>query len=610
MMKILLFTDTINNHTGGMEVHQAAFIDYFSKKADLWIITKKAGIFLYKSGVVYEKFKALRSFLRWLASNNDRDIFFFNNLSWIRQTPLLRRYALKTLFIIRSGGNDILRAPFEDDTIPLHMRQSKIVDYINTCVDHLIVNSDFSYLRNIELGISAEKMVKIRGGVDSEYISHLKAQRESLRNCFDNIYNTKNKKIVTIACRMVDFKGIPEFLDYYKKLNQERFFLLLIGDGKLGNTIRQKLCTILRDNSYAFLGDTLHEKTLEYIVISDVVINSAICSRRYFDDEFYIHTETMGRTMLEACVAGVPLIATNVGGTNELFQENIHIGSLIKSWDILSDVFMDQVSQDKVTIKNDYSWKYVFKRYMDIFSFKILKRLYVLDIDNTILKEGIEEDDIAHTLAKNKKNDILVLNTARDFSESLLCFANASNADVLIIDNGISIYCRGLKNNEWDMFVKNNLFIDELTYTCTQMQKNMPGMKMKITHPNSFVIWRDNLFSETNVVENLKSFYNPEHFQLILTSRHIKLQNRRINKKTATEFVIKNYKTCFSIGAGDAFNDIDFCLICDHAFVDSKLLEEIPTQCNISSFSHSEVGNELLARIFAIRNIENENTLI
>ena len=108
----------------------------------------------------------------------------------------------------------------------------------------------------------------------------------------------------------------------------------------------------------------------------------------------------------------------------------------------------------------------------------------------------------------------------------------------------------------------------------------------------------------------MKIFYNPEHFQLILTPRHIKLQNRRINKKTATEFVIKNYKTCFSIGAGDAFNDIDFCLICDHAFVDSKLLEEIPTQCNISSFFHSEVGNELLARIFAIRNIENENTLI
>ena len=46
MMKILLFTDTINNHTGGMEVHQAAFIDYFSQKADLWIITKKSGIFL------------------------------------------------------------------------------------------------------------------------------------------------------------------------------------------------------------------------------------------------------------------------------------------------------------------------------------------------------------------------------------------------------------------------------------------------------------------------------------------------------------------------------------------------------------------------------------
>lgn len=598
MKKILLFTDTLNNSSGGMEVHQAAFIKFFTQKSALWIVSKKTGIILHHNGIIYDKFKNLRSFLRWLKAHNAFDIFFFNNLSWIRQTPLLRQCSRNTLFVIRSGGNDILRAPFEDDTIPLYIRQGKIVDYINHNIDFLIVNSDYSYLRNIKLGINACKMVKIRGGVDSKLLEILKSKRKILRAEFDKVYNTYGKKILTIACRMVDFKGIPEFIDYYKLLDYSKFFLVLIGDGKLGVTVKQKLSQELEKDNYVFMGETEHEKTLEYIVISDVIINSAIYCHRYFEEEFYIHTETMGRTMLEACVAGIPLIATDVGGTNELFQENLYVGEMITSWDNLSEEFIANISQKQVKIKKDYSWENIFGKYSDLFTGQNSTNIYVLDIDNTILRDDIPEKDIADILKHRKRNSILVLNTARGFPEKPSEFTQQANADVVIVDNGMEVYYNGVQNTEWDTFVKDNLFIDELTKTCSEMQKEIPGTRMKVTHPNSFVIWKDELFSDNDIVERLKKYFNPSHFQLILTSRHIKLLNRRINKQTATEFVIKNHKPCFSIGAGDSSNDIGFCSICDLAFVDISLIKEMPEFKNAQTFTQSEVGKGLLERIF------------
>lgn len=140
MKRIVFLTDSLSDRIGGMEIHQNAFVSFFSKENyELLIVTKRPILQLHFAGQVIKEFPTYIDFSIWFRCLSDDTVIFFNNLSWIRQIPLLREMLPNSRFIIRSGGNDILRAPFEDDSIPLFKRQKSIVDIINGNVNVLIV---------------------------------------------------------------------------------------------------------------------------------------------------------------------------------------------------------------------------------------------------------------------------------------------------------------------------------------------------------------------------------------------------------------------------------------------------------------------------------------
>ena len=367
--RIIFFTDNLDKSIGGMEIHQQAFIDYYSKNdCEFYIIAKENTIKIYNKLVLVKSnldFNSLLNFLVNLCNNNN--IFFFNNLSWIKQIPLLKKTLPNNKYVIRSGGNDILRAPYENDDIDLPLRQIIITQIINESIDYLIINSVFSFMRNKQIGVNQNKMLKIRGGVDYDLIHQLILNKHFNRRSFDVTYKTSNKKLLSIICRLVDFKGIVHFLDYYAKINHSNYVLLIAGSGNLSNVIREKLLNTLSEQDYLFLGAISHSKALEYISISDVVINPSIEVKRYFGDKYYIHTETMGRTMLEAICCNIPLLASTAGATKEIFAENQNIGLCVSDWLNLEkdlNYLINVKHQSKVI---DYSWNYVFSIYNKIF---------------------------------------------------------------------------------------------------------------------------------------------------------------------------------------------------------------------------------------------------
>lgn len=366
---IFLFTNYSNNEIGGMEVHQQAFIKYFKYiNSNFYIVILKENIKIYKNDQYLKDYSSLKNFIDFINENFEEAIFFFNNLSWIKEIPILRQSVkINAKYIIRSGGNDIIRAPYDNDEIPLNERQNIIVEIINKNIDFLIVNSDYSYNRNIKLGINPKLMKKIRGGVDYDLIHHLILNKSFNRNSFDIINKTSNKKILSIICRLVDFKGIIQFLDYYAKIKHNNYFLLIAGSGNLSDVIRNKLLNTLSEQDYLFSGPIPHSKALEIISISDVVINPSIEVKRYYGKNYYIHTETMGRTMLEAICCNIPILASTAGATNEIFAENQNIGLCVSDWNNLEknlDYLIKVKFQSKVI---DYSWNLVFSKYIEIF---------------------------------------------------------------------------------------------------------------------------------------------------------------------------------------------------------------------------------------------------
>ena len=78
----------------------------------------------------------------------------------------------------------------------------------------------------------------------------------------------------------------------------------------------------------------------------------------------------MGRTMIEAISVGTKILATNVGGTSELFSENGFIGIMAKPQiENLIDMFNEtyNILNKEINVKKDYGWDTVFAEYIALF---------------------------------------------------------------------------------------------------------------------------------------------------------------------------------------------------------------------------------------------------
>ena len=303
----------------------------------------------------------------WLKEHdsNVNFVFFLNDPWWIEDVPLMRDIFPSSLIIMRSGGNDVEKAPCNLGAYPYKERRNKYKEFINM-MDHIIANSEFTINRLKRLGIEDNKIIKIRGGVNTQKAHNIKSQNELKDKLRKELLQYKSF-ILLYASRFVEFKGIIESLHAltHSKIADD-VMIIFVGDGPLRHKIEEFCRSHFSASQYLFLGVADNDTVLKYMAVSDVVINASLELTRKSDDGEYIHTETMGRSMMEAISVGTHIIATDVGGTRELFQENEGIGFLVKTpSNSLSDAFnsITQIINIPIKIKEDYSWKYVFNEY-------------------------------------------------------------------------------------------------------------------------------------------------------------------------------------------------------------------------------------------------------
>lgn len=381
ILKIMIgvfFVHNINPSIGGVESHQKAFVKYFFSKNIFSFIIEKNGT----GANVYEYNKDMHALVlavtfdnqwfvyEWLKEKNSNTplIIFLNDPWWIEDVPMMRSCFPTSLIIMRSGGNDIEKAPCNMGTYPYAERRCKYKTFINM-MDYVIANSNFSMNRLKKLGVKDNIIVKIRGGVDTQKVKSIKSQKELNSELRKKLLQCKSY-ILLYACRFVEFKGIIESL---YALSQSKIAddvkIIFIGDGPLKCKIEEFCSSHFSASQFIFLGATDNDTVLKYMAISDVVVNASLELNKKSGDGLYIHTETMGRTMMEAISVGTHIIATDVGGTSEIFQENEGIGYLVKpSIPSLSEAFnsVSNLITNPIKIKKDYSWNHVFNEYVKI----------------------------------------------------------------------------------------------------------------------------------------------------------------------------------------------------------------------------------------------------
>ncbi len=110
----------------------------------------------------------------------------------------------------------------------------------------------------------------------------------------------EGEKIIITVSRLVAKNAIEDVIEAMQYLPENVKFLIL-GTGPLEESLKLKTGRLFLENRVLFLGEIQNNEIPAYLAISDVFVRPSL-------------SEGLGNSFLEAMAAGIPVIATPVGG--------------------------------------------------------------------------------------------------------------------------------------------------------------------------------------------------------------------------------------------------------------------------------------------------------
>ena len=214
--------------------------------------------------------------------------------------------------------------------------------------DLIIAGSNFIFShikRNYSKYLDAKKkLLVIFRGINVDYFDPSTKLDIDEKKLLKKWQIEKDKKIILLPGRLTEWKGQEVFLDAINLVNielgYEAFYAVILGSDQGRDLYKKKLIRLTEQhrmtNQIKFI-DHCKDMALAYKV-SDIVVSASI------------EPEAFGRVAVEAQSMEKPIIASNIGGSNEtvvdektgfLFESN-NAKSL--SQKILKTLFLDEVS--------------------------------------------------------------------------------------------------------------------------------------------------------------------------------------------------------------------------------------------------------------------------
>lgn len=356
-LNILFFADRLPPLIGGMEVHADYFIKHFSANPSFplcGVITKNA------ADKDYLITKESRQFINInkLPADLSPEVLFFNSGRWIEEILQIREAFPKAVMIYRTGGNEILKAPLIHQKILDHsLRQSYWVKQLNNVIDLLITNSHYTEQRLRKIGITCP-FARCVGGVNTDALKSIRRRKNEYLTIF-------------CAARFVPYKNHSLLLSVIHQLVSAgyKIRLRLAGDGPL---LLQAQEQVLRDNlssAVEFLGVLNNEEVCHEIVRANIYMQLSADQITEVPGGAYIHSEGMGRSILEALSAGTFVVATQSGALPEIVTGDrgllVELGETDHISNQLKLVF--EHIPESFPFSEEFSWARVFNRYEELF---------------------------------------------------------------------------------------------------------------------------------------------------------------------------------------------------------------------------------------------------
>jgi len=217
------------------------------------------------------------------------------------------------------------------------------------------------YLKELCLDFGARAPIEvIPNGVDLEKFK-VKSENLEVRN--------ENLKTVITVSRLVYKNGIDTLIlalaEVKKRIPDVE--LHIVGDGPLGKSLARMVYDLGLENDVKFFGNISHDKIPQYLAGAHVFVRPS-------------RSEGLGTAFLEAMAAGLPVIATPVGGIKDFLRDG-ETGLMTKIDEpqylageicrLLTDGSLREklARNGKKLVEDNYQWRAIASRMRNIFVF-------------------------------------------------------------------------------------------------------------------------------------------------------------------------------------------------------------------------------------------------
>ena len=184
------------------------------------------------------------------------------------------------------------------------VRSNLIIAGSNFIFSH--INENYSkYLK------PEKKFLVIFRGINTDYYDPKKIKEKDKIQLISKWKIDKEKKVILLPARLTAWKGHEIFLEALNKLKinepQKKFIAVILGSDQGRKIYKKRLIRLVEQ--YRLINDVIFIDNFELMPIaykiSDIVISSSI------------EPEAFGRVAVEAQAMEKPIIASNIGGSNE-----------------------------------------------------------------------------------------------------------------------------------------------------------------------------------------------------------------------------------------------------------------------------------------------------